>query len=44
MKLVLKFQEEVKLFTGSLEYDDVVAFICREFNIVPPSLHISFLD
>lgn len=44
MKLVLKFQEEVKLYTSNLEYDDIVAFICKEFNITPESLHISFLD
>lgn len=44
MKLVLKFKEEVKLYSSTLNYDDIVVFVCREFSIDPSTLHISFLD
>lgn len=44
MKLVLKFKEEVKLYTSALDYEEIVNFACKEFNIAPESLHISFLD
>lgn len=44
MKLVLKYNDDVKLFTNSLDFDQIVSFACKEFNIRPDSLHISFLD
>jgi hypothetical protein len=44
MKLVLKFKDEVKLFTGDLAYEKIVDFVSKEFNVSLSSLQLSFTD
>ncbi len=44
MKLVLKFNDLIKLYTTELDYDNIVAFAKKEFDIKSSSLELSFLD
>jgi hypothetical protein len=44
MKLLLKREEEMKLFTKELTYNGLIAFIEQEFQIEPQSIEITFID
>ena len=44
MKLVLKYNEDIKLFSKPIDYDSIVAFVLQEYCIDPASLELSFLD
>lgn len=44
MKLVLKHNDSIKLYSLALDYDTLVHFICKEFRIRREDLELSFLD
>ena len=44
MKLVLKYNEDIKLFSKPIDYDSIVAFVLAEYSIDPTTLELSFLD
>lgn len=44
MKLVLKYNEDIKLFSKPIDYDSIVAFVVEEYSIDPATLELSFLD
>lgn len=44
MKLVLKRQEEIKLFTEGLAFDPLILFIQREFDVDVKTIEITFID
>lgn len=44
MKLVLKYNEDIKLFSKPIDYDGIVAFVLEEYAIDPATLELSFLD
>lgn len=44
MKLVLKYNEDIKLFSRPIDYDSIVAFVTEEYAIDPATLELSFLD
>lgn len=44
MKIVLKFNDAIKLYTSGLDYEEIVNYAKKEFNIKSSSLELSFLD
>jgi hypothetical protein len=44
MRLVLKYNDDIKLLVDTIDYDSIVDFANTEFNIRPDSLELSFLD
>lgn len=44
MKLVLKWKEEVKLFTSELQYPLLVGFISAGFGLKEEGIEITYVD
>jgi len=44
MKLVIKYNEILKLYTEDLSYNVLIDFIEKEFNLKRSELSISFID
>lgn len=44
MKLVLNFKDVPKLYNDSFQYDLILAFVIREFNIKSETVNLSFVD
>lgn len=44
MKLVLKYNDDIKLFSKPIDYASIVAFVVEEYSIDPATLELSFLD
>lgn len=44
MKLVLTFKDAVKLYSDSFQYDLILGFVIREFNIKGDTVSLTFVD
>lgn len=44
MKLVLKWKEEIKLFTSELNYEALVSFIGAEYGLKDDGIEITYVD